>query len=227
MSRPLKTSQFAEIFFISEQVNPEDAENYREVEDAVLLKVGIATSLRVSENLGSTQRNVIGTPVGIPVPGFYQGNMTMEKATIDLKSFKTMSRLNPYVAFRPDTYADDIVPSWQSADSLKTLNIDVTNGLDQELFAFQNSIPRFMFGMYVYDTTLNGGLGGVSTPTGAYVAMLQNYDITLSSQDAIVMENITALCRPVRGSWFGAIQDVFNLNPGFGYLKGPSGRPQL
>lgn len=224
---PLKTSQFAEIIILAEPFEDQEPMTTEDVKikpgpitKAVEVKVGIASNLRISENLGSNQRNVIGTPVPVFVPGFYQGSISLEKATFDLKSFKTMANLNPFMAYRPDSYNG-------YTDEGKNLGagIDVSETeVGQEFL--DSRIPRFLFGLYVYDTIQDAH----SKPTGLFLCMLQSYNTSLTVNDAVIMEDVSLLARPVSGSWFAALRDYYEMSPMFGYTpyrdpqRSPSGR---
>lgn len=219
--QPLKTSQFAEIYIIGEGFVETDPMTTQEPilsdeeRQVKLVKVGFANSLRISEDLGSTQVNVIGTPVPIFAPGYYQGNITADKATIDLKSWKTMVSINPYMAFRPDSY--DRTGAGSALGRGLNFSDVYIGGEDfsDDLSETNGFVPRFLFGMFVYDTILDAP----SKPTGLYICMLRSYNTALSSNDAIIMEDVNILARPVRGSWFAAIKQWFTMNPAFGYVS--------
>jgi hypothetical protein len=99
MAVPLKTSQFAEIYVIGAKLVNSTLDNNNLLDnnkttypvapengvyEYQVYKVGIATNLRINENFGSRTRTVIGTPVPLMVPGFYDGTISMEKVTLDL-----------------------------------------------------------------------------------------------------------------------------------------------
>lgn len=208
---PLKTAQFAEVRLVGESLS-EASEQTGGVpvglgtapNEVITHTVGIAMNLRFNENLGSSQRNVIGTPVPIFIPGFYQATITAEKATLNLESWKTNVNINPYTAYLPNTY-----------------NIE-EQGLDfsgtpyagtAELAETQNRVPRFLFGLYVYDRIEQEA----SRPVGMFVCMLQSYSNAITANDAVIMEDITLLARPVYGSWFSVLSGNFNLSTYFGY----------
>lgn len=220
---PIKTSQFAEIWLAGEKMadnklfSPSESDVNTlsaTTNTAGLVKAGIVTSLRIQENLNSTQRNVIGTPVPVFMPGFYQATITAQKATLDLKSWKNMINMNPYTAFRPDTYANNDVVSIDLTADLKAILGDAATNLTN------NKIPRFNFILFVRDTISSGNTAApaeASTNIGVFTCMLQNYSVNITSTETIVLEDITMLARPLNGSWFGAIQDIFETNPIFGY----------
>lgn len=215
---PLKSAQFAEVRIVGEKIdhdrfggtggiNVSDGGSPGEVDTHT---VGIAINLRINENLGSTQKNVIGTPVPIFIPGYYQATITAEKATLDLESWKTIANINPYTAYVPNTYDQG------------QMGLDYSNeeGFG-ELGALQGSdkkVPRFLFGLYVYDRIQ----AKASRPTGTFLCMLQSFNSALSANDAVILEDVTFLARPVEGSWFSVLSETFNLNTYFGYNSGIS-----
>lgn len=214
MSLPIKTAQFAEIRIIAESLDFSDSghestggipvQDNEEPNNVITHTIGIATSIRFREELGSTQKNVIGTPVPIFIPGYYQATITAEKATLDLESWKTMANINPYTAYLPNTY---------DANGVKSINISDPDIEAGDLNASEGRIPRFLFALYVYDRIQEEA----SKPTGVYIGMLQSYNTALTAQEAVIMEDITFLARPVSGSWFSALKGTFNLSTFFGY----------
>lgn len=221
---PIKTSQFAEIWLAGEPLtdNPVLSPAASELNDlqsatnitASFVKAGIVTSLRIQENLNSTQRNVIGTPVPVFMPGYYQATITAQKATLDLKSWKTLINMNPFTAFRPDTYSNGTVANINVDTLLKQILGDAGTNLTN------NTIPRFNFVLFVRDTIASGNANApveASTNIGVFTCMLQSYSVNITSTETIILEDITMLARPLNGSWFGAIQKYFETNPSFGY----------
>lgn len=221
---PIKTSQFAEIWLAGEGLNYDNtlfSPSASELNDissdtnpAKLIKAGIVTSLRIQENLNSTQRNVIGTPVPVFMPGFYQATITAQKATLDLRSWKNLININPFTAFRPETYKDNKVVSVDLTKDLEQILGDAATNLTNK------QIPRFNFILFVRDTIASGNATApteASTNIGIFTCMLQNYSVNITSTETIILEDITMLARPLNGSWFGAIQDIFETNPVFGY----------
>lgn len=211
---PLKTAQFAEVRLVGESLN----ENFEATggiqvgdgttpADVVTHTVGVAINLRFNENLGTTQRNVIGTPVPIFIPGFYQGTITAEKATLNLESWKTNINLNPYTAFVPNSYNVD--NSYEQGVDFSDTAFPGT----PELAESDNKVPRFLFGLYVYDRIEEEA----SRPTGLFVCMLQSFSHAITANDAVIMEDVTMLARPVYGSWFSVLTQHFSLNTYFGY----------
>lgn len=217
MANPLKTAQFAEIRIVGEALDfdanpttggiPLTPGAERTLQEYT---VGLATSLRIQETLGSTQRNVIGTPMPIFIPGFYGATITAEKATLDLQSWKTLANINPYTAYLPQTY--ETTANGQTAPIPMSFPAQSDISRDTQLVA-EDSIPRFLFLVYVYDRIEEED----SKPFGVYAAMLQNYSTALQAAEAVIMDEITMVARPVSGSWAQTISQTFNLSTYFGY----------
>lgn len=233
---PIKTSQFAELWFVGEEMPNLDlftedgapTETKSPDEEVTLktnlVRAGIVTQLRIQENLNSTQTNVIGTPVPIFSPGYYSATISADKATLDLKSFKNMINMNPLTAFRTDSYS--------GAKGVNKIDLPtaIKNIMGESVEEVGQSIPRFTFVLFVKDMIAAGGYskvdleeageitsGTISTNVGIYVCMMQTFNVTFSSDNSVVMESISMIARPIAGSWFGAIADTYNLNAGFGY----------
>lgn len=245
---PIKSSQFAELWLGGEKFSdeikvfePSKADLSDTAETQVsMVKAGIVTSLRIQENLNSAQRNVIGTPVPIFMPGYYSATITADKATLDLRSFKDMVNINPMSAFRTDTYAGGVNKLNLPAD-IKDLLITPGGTGGTAIF---DKIPRFTFILAVKDLIAGAGStaitinkpngtsippatasgGKVSTNIGVYVCMLQSFNVTIASDNSVIMESITMLARPIVGSWFNTLVNYFELSPGLGY--DPNLKPQ-
>lgn len=247
MGVPIKTSQFAEIWLIGvKQLNASNTDNnllnnepvkFSVEEDTefevAAEKVGLASSLRINESLGSRTRTVIGTPVPLLVPGFYDGSITMERATINLQSFKNGVNLNPLTAFVPEMYIGGAVKQFK-LDSLVGPGPDLP-GLNQGLiptgqeetfyivgreFIFnETAVPGFLFILVLKDKILREA----NANNGIYVAMLRDFSVAYSSENALVLENVTAIARPyVQTSWFQILAKTFRTGPSFGYVYAPS-----
>lgn len=256
---PIKSSQFAELWLGGEQFpnnikvfEPNNADLSDTPGTAVnMVKAGIVTSLRIQENLNSAQRNVIGTPVPIFMPGYYSATISADKATLDLRSFKDMVNINPMSAFRTDTYEGGVNKLLLPDDIKKLLTSTATAGASP-IF---DKIPRFTFILAVKDlvagagstsavatvpatqtyppvgpntgttsTSATASSGKVSTNIGVYVCMLQSFNVTIASDNSVIMESITMLARPIAGSWFNTLVNYFELSPGLGY--DPKLKPQ-
>lgn len=235
---PIKSSQFAELWLGGEKLVDNEvfqakttdlAEMDTAVKEMDLVKAGVVTSLRIQENLNSAQRNVIGTPVPIFMPGYYSATITADKATLDLRSFKNMVNINPMSAFRTDTYKGGV--------NKVSLPQDILTLTGAGSGSVQSKLPRFVFLLAVKDLIAGAGSstssntdtgngnntpapvtnGEINTNVGLYVCMLQSFNVTIASDNSVIMESITMLARPIAGSWFSALATTYELSPGFGY----------
>jgi hypothetical protein len=244
MAVPLKTSQFAELYVIGLKMNNSTLDNKDLMDNNPtkvpvpegdtyqyeVYKVGLATNLRINENLGSRTRTVIGTPIPLMVPGFYDGSISMEKVTLDLHSFKSTVGMNPLIAFNPNIYKTQNDVSYVAyvdvsnlESKLPKINTALVNPGNTELFTVSGKsfliddayLPPFVFLIALRDKILRGE---VSVNTGVFVAMLRDFSITLTSENAIIAENVTAVARPLGNSgWFQVLGDFFRTSPAFGY----------
>jgi len=248
MAVPLKTSQFAEIYVVglkmeNSTVNNNDLLDNNPTKVPIpegdtyqyeVYKVGLATNLRINENLGSRTRTVIGTPVPLMLPGYYEGTITMEKVTLDLHSFKSTVGMNPLIAFNPNIYKTNNDASYLAYVDLNGLDSEIPkintilgNPGNLELYSISGRafliddayLPPFVFLIALKDKIIKGE---ASINTGVFVAMLRDFSITLASENAIIAENVTALARPIGNSgWFQVLGDFFRTSPAFGYTYAP------
>lgn len=251
MAVPIKTSQFAEIYIIgvknannsnlsNDLLNNEENSLVSKDEntfDIDVEKVGLATNLRINENLGSRTRTVIGTPVPVFVPGFYDGSISMERATILLQSFKSGANLNPLLAFSSEMYNTQNV----DVEALKkfklpaevagmTLPGSALTGTDEIFYISsrqfnynESHIPGFLFVILLKDKIINDA----SRNAGIYVAMLRDFSVSYSSENAIILESVTAIARPLsHTSWFQVLSHTFRTGAGFGYTYAEPNRPR-
>jgi len=248
MAVPIKTSQFAELYIIgiktenntnvkgdfnnpdllnNSQVNFSDPEgrNFKvEIE-----KVGLATNLRISESFGSRTTTVIGNPAPIFIPGFYEGTISMDRATLLLQSFKSGTfSVNALIAYNPKSYFYESRSvngirrySLRSVSGPVEIPTDflndatITSFISGREFEYNESfVPPFLFVVALKDKILDQ----ISRNTGLYVAMLRDFNVAFSADNAIIMEDITAIAKPLpRTGWFQAISDHFATGPSFGY----------
>lgn len=246
MSVPIKTAQFAEIYVIGAKLTNStlDTSNLLDNSPSLvdvggnrvvphqLFKVGIATNLRVSESFGSRSRTVIGTPVPILTPGYYDGSISIEKATLDLHSFKSAVSVNPLVAYVPSVYSNNMVKILDIKESLDSLgfnggalgDVDTVHNYSAGGKTFsitEKDLPPFLFAIIVKDKIIDAA----STNFGAYIAMLQNFSVSLSSENAIILESVNAIARPYLATgWHQVLGDIFRTSPAFGYVYAP---PQI
>lgn len=229
----LKTAQFAKLFIVAEQFNvpaqdnptgdnlvpigSEDSPN-----QLSLTYIGLAQNLTFSNNFGTQSVNFIGTPLNVPVPGYFGAQISMDKATVDHKGWDTLANLNPLSAYLPSSYdfankapqVDALPDDMASLKQSKALN----NPIDQRL---KGRVPRFFFVIGVYDKISDD----VSRPTGIYIAMLQSFNQSLRAGDAVIIQGVTAIGRPIVGGWTALVEDIYNNSPFYAFTT--SELPQL
>lgn len=239
MGVPIKTSQFAELYLIGVETTGENNQNNLLSNESVTLvseddenfkvrveKVGLATNLRINESLGSRTRTVIGTPVPILVPGFYDGSITMERATVLLQSFKSGPNLNPLLAYAKEMYPQKKLKKFRLPNNSdinmpsdffsSTTEYYYISGVQFEYN--ETDIPGFLFVLALKDKILDA----VSRNAGLYLAMLRDFSVAYSSENAIVLENITAIARPLfNTSWYQVLANTFRTGAPFGYVYAP------
>ena len=221
----LKTAQFADVYLIMEKFDLPPEQNLNGdntvptgVEELpnglVKVRLGLAQNISINNNFGTTSVNVIGSPFNIPVPGYFRAELSIAKATLDYKAFTTIGNMNPLTAYLPNSYDFEHSLDWSSDNTVHPLS-DLTNAP-----AFTNSpaewngkVPRFLFGLAVYDRIQDA----YSRPTGIYVGMVVNIGQTLNANDAVIVQQMTAVARPVVGGWATVAQEVYNNSPFFGY----------
>ena len=170
------------------------------------------------------------------VPCFYDGTISMEKVTLDLHSFKSTVGMNPLVAYSPAIYIQNVNSNTMAtADmsgaqaQLPRINEMIGTPGNPELYSVSGKsfliddayIPPFVFVLALKDKILNE----TSLNTGVFVAMLRDFSITLTSENAIIAENVTAIARPIGATgWFQVIGDYFRTSPAYGYIYAPPQR---
>jgi len=223
----LKTAQFAELYIIGEEFN--EAPEQNPTGDNVVpsqpgdtpnkiakVKVGIAQNLRINSSFGSTNVNVIGTPLPILVPGYFQSEISMDKATLDDKAFSSMVNINPLSAYFPNSYdfengSLDFNEDTTGRAPLADLTTSVS--FQSSPAEWRGKIQRFVFAIAIYDKIQDA----YSKPTGIYIAMLRTVGQTLNANDAVIIQGITAVAKPVVGGWTALAAEIYNNSPFLGY----------
>lgn len=188
----MRTAHFASLSVI---VPPRDYTGLvADVKTAPIQTVGMAQDLRIQDSFGTRSENVIGTPFPVIAPGYQQTTISITKATIDGESFRDLGAFNPLWAHVGSTYRNP-------------LTID-TNGTDITNDSSENQIFPFMFILAVKDKVSNSyayssRVDQANRPNtvGTYVCVLSEASISLSSQNTVIMDQLTAQARPITGTW--------------------------
>lgn len=219
----LKTAQFAELYIIGEKFNEPPEQNLAgdnlvpsgpndQANELAKVKIGIAQNLRINNAFGSNNINVIGTPIPVLVPGYFQADISMDKATVDDKAFSTIANINPLTAYLPNSYDfENNSMDWTNDPDLAQAATDVS--FNTNVAEWNRKTPRFVFAIAVYDKIQQAW----SRPTGIYIAMLRTVGQTLNANDAVILQGITAVAKPVVGGWTAVAKEVYNNSPFFGY----------
>lgn len=194
------------------------------LEEAALKTVGMAQNINVDDNFGSRAENTIGSPLPVLAPGYQQTTIRIEKATIDGDDFRNMGIFNPLWAHVGSTYKNPI-------------SLD-TGGLNTEFADSASGMYPFMFILRVrnkisdsakFSNIKQGELGtdgsdieyfpkngpaakgeGGANAFGTYACVLQQATISASSQQAVIMDSVTAIARPITGTWLNEkLRDAF------------------
>ena len=188
----MRVSHFATIHVITA---PSDYDNNKNAE---LRAVGMARNINATDNLGSRAENTIGTPLPVLLPGYMSSNITIEKATIDGSDFRSLGAFNPLWAHVGQTYQSNNLVNLGSVGT--SLNID-----DTQMFPFmfvlavKNRVSNSYADSNISEDNQPAILGGQPKPNpfGIYVCVLSQASISMSSQQAVIMDNIQCVARPV------------------------------
>ena len=71
-----------------------------------LRTVGMAQSINVDDDFGTSAERTIGTPFPVLAPGYQVTNIRIEKATIDGSDFRNLGAFNPLWAHIGEIYQD-------------------------------------------------------------------------------------------------------------------------
>lgn len=203
----MRASHFAQIRVL---VPPEDY-TAGKASEARLKLVGMAQNINVDDNFGSRGENTIGTPLPVLAPGYQQTTIRLEKATIDGADFRNLGAFNPLWAHVGDTYRSEISLNSHVAEW------ELTNNDAMYPFMFvlgvRNQLSRsFSKTNITYDNKPAGKTGddARTSPLGIYVCVLQSASISLSSNQAVIMDSVNAIARPVSGTWLNKhLKDAF------------------
>jgi hypothetical protein len=170
---------------------------------AEIKTVGMAQNINTDDNFGSRAENTIGTPLPVLAPGYQQTTITIEKATIDGADFRNLGAFNPLWAHIGKVYTNPIVGG-ALADVAEIK--DATNsGMFPFMFIIRtrNKVSNSSTTSNITDTNLptSGGGTGRANSFGIYACVLQSASISATSQQAVIMDRISAIARPINGTW--------------------------
>lgn len=213
----MRTSHFAQIQVIVPQYEYDGSDSRT---SSIRKTVGMAQTLRIEDTFGATSENVVGTPLPVMAPGYQLTNVNIEKATIDGRDFRNLGAFNPLWAHLGETYQDDSIINIQSNGV--TTGIPSAPGNDGMYpFMFIVSVRNKVSGSHTQSNInvkdrpvdiedLGNDESARASAFGTYVCILRTATISLSSQNVMIMDNISAVARPLSGGWFNkAIQDAY------------------
>lgn len=178
---------------------------------ARLKLVGMAQNINIDDNFGSRGENTIGTPLPVLAPGYQQTTIRLEKATIDGADFRNLGAFNPLWAHVGSTYQSEIALGGHASD----WELDTNDSMYPFMFVLgvRNQLSRsYAKSNITYDNQPAGADGdnARSSPLGIYVCVLQSASISLSSNQAVIMDSVNAIARPVSGTWLNKqLRDAF------------------
>lgn len=191
---------------------------------SVLRTVGMAQNINIDDNFGSRAENTIGSPLPVLAPGYQQTTLSIEKATIDGADFRNLGAFNPLWAHVGETYR-------LNAEGSAAISVSPADGAD----AATRGMYPFMFILRtrnkISDSAnvsninenntpgelLNGGVsrGNRLNPFGVYACVLQSATISANANQAVIMDRVTAIARPISGTWLNdRIKDAFSTPSG-------------
>lgn len=198
----MRTSQFATIQVI---VAPEE-HTIGTSSNGLLKTVGFAQSISIDDNFGSRAQSTIGTPLPVLAPGFQLTNVRLQKATIDGSDFRNLGSMNPLAAHVGKTYVNEGLIDIGQAMSLVDSG-SVADNPEMFSFMFVLAIRNRVSNSYTKtnithdNRPANGTSGARTSPFGIYACVLQSATISAQSQQAVIMEDVSAIARPISGTW--------------------------
>jgi hypothetical protein len=182
---------------------------------AELKTVGMAQNITVEDNFGSRAENTIGTPLPVLAPGYQQTTLNIEKATIDGADFRNLGAFNPLWAHIGKVYTNQITGG---ALSLPEIRDAATSGMFPFMFIVRtrNKISGNSSFSNITDDNLPSSTSSTNNRTnsfGIYACVLSSATISATSQQAVIMDRITAIARPINGTWLNqTIRTAFASN---------------
>lgn len=180
----------------------------------------MAQNISVDDNFGTRAENTIGTPLPVLAPGYQVTNIRMEKATIDGSDFRNLGAFNPLWAHVGGTYRDEGLLDIRQTLGFVDSGAGGANGNEGMFpFMFVLAVKNRVSNSYTKSNiTVDNqpapiGGGNKSNSFGVYVCVLQNASISMSSGQAVIMDSVNAVARPISGTWFTeAVRDAFATN---------------
>lgn len=204
----MRVSHFATLQVV---VPPSDFNVSGGNKNARLKVVGMAQNLRIDDNFGTRAENVIGTPLPVLAPGYQVTTITVDKATIDGADFRNLGAFNPLWAHVGKTYEDANLINLSEATGLMSEPAFAESGGNQGMYPFMfvlavknrvaNSYSQSNINTQNKPVAVSGGTPR-SNSFGVYACVLQSANISMSSQQAIIMDSVQAVARPLTGTWF-------------------------
>lgn len=188
----------------------------------ILKTVGMAQNINIDDNFGTRAENTIGTPLPVLAPGYQVTNIRMEKATIDGADFRNLGAFNPLWAHVGSTYRSPGIVGIQGAMGTVDAAASAESG-NQEMFPFMfvlairnrvaNSYTASNITVDNQPADSDGAAAPRSNSFGVYACVLQNASISMSSGQAVIMDSVNAVARPISGTWFTeTVRNAFASN---------------
>jgi len=211
----MRVSHFASIQVI---VPPSEYTLGSGSKNSQLRTVGMAQNINVNDSFGTRPENVVGSPLPIIVPGYQSTDIRIEKATIDGADFRNLGAFNPLWAHVGKTYLDANLVSISNSMSVTDAAASVDNS-SMYPFMFVLAVKNRVSNSYISSniSTENEPMASGRTPRtnsfGLYACVLQTATISMSSQQAIIMDSVSAVARPISGTWFNqTVREAFATN---------------
>jgi hypothetical protein len=191
---------------------------------ASLRTVGMAQNINIDDNFGSRAENTIGSPLPVLAPGYQQTTLSIEKATIDGADFRNLGAFNPLWAHVGETYQLDSAGTAAISVSPADAADAATRGMYPFMFILRtrNKISDSAEVSNINENNTPGPLvapdvsrGNRANSFGVYACVLQSATISANSNQAVIMDRVTAIARPISGTWLNnKIKDAFSSAAG-------------
>jgi hypothetical protein len=210
----MRLSHFAKLEVI---VPPSEYTSGGTVTSPILRTVGMAQNVNIDDNFGSRAENTIGSPLPVLSPGYQQTTVTIEKATIDGADFRNLGAFNPLWAHVGLTYKNQLTGGALAAAS--EISDATSNGMYPFMFVLRvrNKISNSSIKSNITNDNLPGDptnpANNRGSSFGVYACVLTSATISATSGQAVIMDRISAIARPVAGTWLSdKIKDAFQAN---------------